>query len=455
MKLLEREEGKAGAKRAETADYFEYTKGLFDLGKVFGKPEALKNIRVVEFGTLILGPATSTFLGQYGAEVIKVELPGGGDTCRSLTPWGQFWKNGALEYISLSHNKYHVAIDLHKERGRDLFLELVAKSDVIVENMRAGTLERKFGIGYRQLREVNPRLIYAANSGFGQWGPYSVGRASYDAIAQSVSGLAAITGFPDSSPLKAGIWIGDYYGGLMSAVSILAAIAYRDKSGKGQFIDLSQSENLIRALDWTWVHCGQTGENRGRYGNRDRAMVPAGVYRCVDGFAAISAPEDSQFRGLAKATHRDDLAGDPRYATLEARLVEENADALHEILKAWAMTKTIEDLEELGKLHGFGCAGVKNAKDHYHSEHLRERGSVWKVDDPIYGEVVEYGPIPKMSETPGRIKWAAKPVGWDNVRVLSEVLGYDHSEITQLEKEGIVGKWADVPGRKPPEGLKG
>jgi len=191
------------------------------------------------------------------------------------------------------------------------------------------------------------------------------------------------------------------------------------------------------------------------YGNRDRAMVPAGVYRCVDGFAAISAPEDSQFRGLAKAMHRDDLACDPRYATLEARLVEENADALHEILKAWAMTKTIEDLEELGRVQGFGSAGVKNAKDHYHSEHLRERGSVWKVDDPIYGEVVEYGPVPKMSESPGRIKWAAKPVGWDNERVLSEVLGYDHSEIRQLEQEGIVGKWADVPGRKPPEGLKG
>jgi len=120
---------------------------------------------------------------------------------------------------------------------------------------------------------------------------------------------------------------------------------------------------------------------------------------------------------------RVDQAGSPKYTTLEARLGEEKDDALHEVLKAWAMTKTIEDLEEQGRLHGFGCAGVKNAKDHYHSEHLRERGSVWKVDDPIYGEVVEYGPIPKMSETPGRIKWAAKPVGWDHVRVLSEVPG--------------------------------
>lgn len=431
--------------------YFDYTKEAFDLKKVFGKPEALKDLRVIEFGTLVLGPATSTFLGEFGAEVIKVELPGAGDTCRSLTPWGQFWKNGALAYLSEARNKYHVAIDLHKDRGRELFQELINKSDVIVENMRAGTLERKFGIGYRQLREINPRIIYCANSGFGQWGPYTVGRASYDAIAQSVSGLAAITGFPGHPPMKAGIWIGDYYGALMAAVSVLAAVHHRDTTGKGQCIDFSQAENLIRSLDWTWIWQAKHGENRGRYGNRDRAIVPAGIYRCVDGFCAIAAPDDKQFKRLCKGMHREELSNDPRFETLEARLVEGHADILNEALKAFVAEKTIEDLETLGRECGFGAAGVKNAKDHYYNEHLRERGSVWKVDDPIYGEVVEYGPVPKMSATPGRIKWAAKPVGFDNERVLSEVLGYDHQEIQELEKEGIVGKWKDMPGRKPPE----
>jgi len=433
------------------SDFFDFTKVLFDLKKVFGKPEALSDLRVIEFGTLFLGPVTSTFLGEFGAEVIKVELPGAGDTARSLTPWGQFWKNAALSWLSESRNKYHVAIDLHKDKGRELFLELVSKSDAVVENMRAGTLERKFGIGYRQLREVNPQIIYAANSGFGQWGPYTTGRASYDAVAQAVSGLASITGFPGHPPLKAGIWIGDYYGALMSAVSILAAVVYRDKTGKGQFIDFSQSENLIRALDWTWVGHGQTGKNRERYGNRDRAIVPAGVYRCTDGFVAVSALDDDEFRGLAQAMRKNALAGDARFATVEARLVEEHADALHAMLTEWTSGKKVAEIEKLGTEYGFGAAGVKKAEDHYKSPHLRERGSVWSVDDAIYGNVVEYGPIPKMSETPGRIKWAGKPVGYDNEKVLAEILGYDYLGIKTLEEEGIIGKWSNIMGRKPPE----
>jgi crotonobetainyl-CoA:carnitine CoA-transferase CaiB-like acyl-CoA transferase len=270
-------------------------------------------------------------------------------------------------------------------------------------------------------------------------------------VAQAVSGLASITGFPGHPPLKAGIWIGDYYGALMSAVSILAAVNYRDRTGKGQFIDFSQSENLIRALDWTWVAHGQTGMDRERYGNRDRAIVPAGVYRCTDGFAAISALDDGEFLGLSKAMGKPGLAADARFATVEARLVEEHADSLHAMLSAWTAGRSVAEVERLAAEHAFGAAGVKKAEDHYRSAHLRERGSVWAVDDAIYGDVVEYGPVPKMSETPGRVKWAGKPVGYDNEKVLAEILGYDYLGIKTLEEEGIIGKWADVMGRKPPE----
>ncbi|RMG60545.1 MAG: CoA transferase [Deltaproteobacteria bacterium] len=439
----------------EREKYFEYTENIFDLNKVFDKPEALKDIRVVEFGTLVLGPATATFLGELGAEVIKVELPGAGDTMRSLTPWGQFWKNAALGWLSEARNKYHVAIDVHTEKGQELFKELISRSDVLVENMRAGTLERKFGIGYRQLKEINPRLIYIANSGFGQWGPFSVGRASYDAVAQAVSGLASITGFPGHPPLKAGIWVGDYYGALMAAVSVLAALYYRDKTGKGQYIDFSQSENLIRALDWTWIYYGLTGENRERAGNRDLAIAPSNIYRARDGFVAVSAINDDEFRNLVRAMGREDLLSDSRFENLEARLIKENSEALDLIIKEWVSDRSVREVEELGEKFGFGAAGVKNAKDHYESEHLRVRGSVWSVDDPIYGEVVEYGPVPKLSETPGRIKWAGKPVGFDNEKIIGELLGYSHEEIRKLEEEGVIGKWADAIGRKPPEDFEG
>ena len=246
--------------------YFEWTAELFERSRIFDKPEALKGIRVLELTTLILGPSTADFLGEFGAEVIKVELPPGGDTMRYVTPRGTFWKNASLGFFPENHSKYHVAIDLHKEGGKVLFQRLAARADVMIENLRAGTLDR-WGIGYRDLSAINPRLIYVANSGFGQWGPFSHGRASYDAVAQTVSGMIGITGFPDRSPITCGIFIGDWFGALMAATAALMALHHRRRTGEGQFIDYAQSEGLIRSLDWTWIYAGLTGRDRERIGN--------------------------------------------------------------------------------------------------------------------------------------------------------------------------------------------
>ena len=198
--------------------YFDWTRELFDRAKIFDKPEALRGIRVLELTTLVLGPTTADFLGEFGAEVVKVELPPGGDTMRYVTPEATYWQNASLGFFPENHSKYHVGIDLHSDDGKSLFKQLAAKSDIMVENFRAGTLD-KWGIGYRQMREVNPRLIYVADSGFGQWGPFSQGRASYDAVAQTVSGTIGITGFPGRPPILCGIFIGDWFGGLMAATA--------------------------------------------------------------------------------------------------------------------------------------------------------------------------------------------------------------------------------------------
>ena len=433
-------------------DYFAWSEETFRLDQNFCKPEALQGIRVLELATVILGPATPAYLAEFGAEVIKVELPGVGDTMRSLTPRARFWKNAALGWLSEARNKYHVAIDVRKSEGQALFRALAAESDVLVENFRAGTLDEKWGIGYRQLSAINPRLIYVANTGFGQWGPFSRGRASYDAIAQSVSGMAAITGFSERGPLKSGIWIGDYFGALMSAVAVLAALHYRDRTGKGQFIDFSQSENLIRALDWTWVYYGLTGQNRGRCGNRDVAISPSSFFMCRDGMVAVAAPPDDAFQGLSRAMGRPELVEDPRFSTQLERLKEDNAAVLLKLIAEWAKDKTRAEVDELGNRFGFAAAPVVNAKDQYHDPHLHARGSVWKLDDPIYGEVVEYGPAPKLSETPGRVKWAGKPVGLDNRFILTRILGLSLEEIHSLEAGGILGTWNDMIGRKPPDG---
>src|SRR5437867_7679514 len=177
-----------------TPEYFEWARRLFDLTRLAEKPEALAGLRVLDLSVIIFGPATADFLGELGAEVIKIEMPGQGDVTRILGDRSLFWKNISVAFFGMNHSKYHVGLDMHRPAGQELIRKLAARSDIVVENFKAGTLEEKFGVGYRQLREVNPRLIYVANTGFGQWVPFSRGRASYDGLAQGVSGLTCITG---------------------------------------------------------------------------------------------------------------------------------------------------------------------------------------------------------------------------------------------------------------------
>jgi crotonobetainyl-CoA:carnitine CoA-transferase CaiB-like acyl-CoA transferase len=435
-------------------EYFNWAESLLDPSSTFEKPEALADIKIVELCTLILGPSLPSYLSELGATVFKVELPGAGDTMRSLTPFAKFFRGCALGWLKEARNKYHLAIDVRVEEGADLFRELVKRSDVVVENLRAGTMDR-WGIGYRQLKEINPRIIYIALNGFGQWGPY-LERPSYDAIAQSESGMAWISGFPDKLPMKSGIWLADYFGGLMGAAGVLGALAYRDRTGKGQFIEYSQAENLIRVMDWTWLYQHFTGKGRERYGNRDVSICPADIFQCKDEMTAIAAATEEQFRGLCMAMGQESLCDDKRFATHLDRLKEENATALLEIIGKWAAEKSYAEIDQLAGKYFFAAHKVSNGKDHFEDEHLIKRNFTYTVHDPIYGDIVEEGIAPKLSETPGRIKWAGKPVGFDNEYVLKRFLGMRTDKIKLLKEQNIIGKWVDnPPGRKPPEDWDG
>ena len=429
--------------------YFDWTAQLFDRSKIFDKPEALRGIRVLELTTLVLGPTTADFLGELGAEVIKVELPPGGDTMRYVTPEATYWQNASLGFFPENHSKYHIGIDLHAEEGKTLFRQLAGRSDIMVENFRAGTLDT-WGIGYRRLKEVNPRLIYVADSGFGQWGPFSQGRASYDAVAQTVSGMIGITGFPGRPPILCGIFIGDWFGGLMAATAALVALHHRDRTGEGQLIDFAQSEGLIRTLDWTWLRQGLGGRDRGPEGNRDSALVPSDIFPCRDGYVAVAAARDAEFKGLCAAMGDEGLARDPRYATLQARQDPEHMATLLDRIRGWAGKLARTEVEAAAARHGFAATRVATAKDKHDDDHLRVRGSVWEYEDPLYGKMVEQGPAAKLSETPARIKWAAKPVGWHNHDVLTRLLGLSPGRIRALEGNKVIGQWADRPGAKPP-----
>lgn len=436
-------------------DYLKWANQEFDVTKVFAKPEALRGIRVLELCTLILGPAAADYLGEYGAEVIKVELPGAGDTMRSVTPYGTFWKNASLGQMPQNHNKYHIALDVRTSAGADLFRRLAQRSDIVIENVRAGTMDR-WGIGYKQLCEVNPGIIYIALNGFGQWGGYSEGRASYDAVAQTVSGLLAITGFPGRLPLKTGVFIGDYFGALMGAVSVLAALHYRDRTGRGQFIEYSQGEGLMRVLDWSWIYYHLEKYNRPRTGNRDLAICPSGAFKCKDGMVALAAASDEEFAGLCQAMGKPELAENPRFSTLLTRLEDQNATALLEIIEEWVRDKTVAEIDRMGSQFGFASTPVLNAKDQYESAHFRARGAVFEYDDPIYGKMVEAAAPAKLSHTPPRLKWANKPVGMDNEFILRKLLGLRTEEINRLAEKKIIGKWVEAPpGRKPPDDWDG
>lgn len=420
------------------------------------KPLPLKGLKVLEVGTLILGPSGPGFLATMGAEVIKCEIPPIGDTGRNMTPFGYFYKGFPPVFLHVNNNKYWMGLDLHKPEAQELFKELALKSDIIEINLRPGVMD-KWNVGYHQIQKINPGIIYISKTGFGQWGPYAAeNRPSNDGAAQGLCGYAWMSSFPDQPPLKSSIYPCDDYGGLMGEVAVLAALHHRDKTGQGQFIDLSQSENIMRAMSWVWPYQQLTGEEAMPAGNRDVSICPADTFYCSDGdFVAIAAPAPDEFKGLCTAMEKPELTEDSRFNDHLTRLKKENADDIIKIIADWARTKTPAEIEELAEKNGFAASRVKSIKDIMNDEHHQERGLIAEIDDPVLGEFKDYGFPIMMSKTPPRIKWAVRPVGFDNEYILTNHLGRNKDQIKKLYECGAVGKWGDLPGRKPPSDWDG
>jgi len=424
---------------------------LFDKSALFDKPEPLKGVRVLEVCSVVLGPAACDYLAEFGAEVIKFEGQKG-DQMRFVTPYAWFWKGMSPGLEIENHNKYWMGMHVGNPKARELFLDLVKKADVVVDNLTPGRMA-KWGLDYRKLKEINPGIIHLHVSGYGSWGPWT-GRTSYDAVAQSMGALAPITGFEDRGPIKSGVWIADWLTGLMCANAILSALNYRERSGEGQFIDYLQVENVIRFLDWTWLYAFKTGEDRKRSGNRDLAICPSDLFDCRDGRVALAAFSEEEFRGLCTAMDRMDLM--EKFADPLQRLKDENARELLVRIAAWARTRSVEEVVALADEHGFGASPVLEAKDVYHGEHFRERGAVQEYDDPLYGPMTQQCYPPVMSETPGRLKWSCRPLGFDNRYVLKKLLGLPDEEIRRLEDEAVIFRWnPNVPSQCPPPGWDG
>jgi crotonobetainyl-CoA:carnitine CoA-transferase CaiB-like acyl-CoA transferase len=432
-------------------DYMDFVQGLFDGQDLSHKPEALKGVRVLEVCALVLGPSTCDYLAEFGAEVIKFEGMRG-DNMRFVTPYDYYWKNMSLGLEIQNHNKHWVGMHLGNPKAKALFMEFVKRSDVVVDNLTPGRMA-EWGLSYDRLKEINPAIIQLHVSGYGSWGPWT-GRTSYDAIAQSMGGLSEITGFEDRGPIKSGVWIADWITGLMCAIAVLTALNYRERTGEGQFIDYLQAENVIRWLDWTWLYTFKTGQNRNRSGNRDLAVCPSDLFDCRDGWVALAAFSQNEFQGLCEAMGRPDL-----YEQFEdplERLDDEKARNLLREIGQWTREKGVEEVEDLASEHGFAASSVLDAEAAYHSPHHRGRGAIQQYHDSLYGHMVQHCYPPRMCETPSRLKWSSRPLGFDNTPVFSRILGLSADEIHELEKEGVIFKWdPEIPSQGPPDGWKG
>ncbi|MCW3005420.1 MAG: L-carnitine dehydratase/bile acid-inducible protein [Solirubrobacterales bacterium] len=396
----------------------------------------LDGLRVIELGTLLAGPFAGRLLADMGAEVIKVEAPDRPDPMRG---WGQTsYRGRSLWWPVLARNKKCVTLDLRSPAGQTLLLELVAKSDVVIENFRPGTLER-WNLGYEQLAAVNPGIVLARVSGYGQTGPYAA-RAGYAAAAEAMGGLRFINGYPDEPPPRAGISLGDSLAGMFAAQGVLAALYRRDHSpdGRGQVVDVSILEACFALLEGAVPEYDLLGHIRRPSGSRMPGVAPSNVFATADGRSiVIAANQDTLFRRLCGVMDRPELADDPRFAAHAARF--ENQDELEAHIAAWAVERTAEQVDGVLNAAGVVCAPIMSIADIFADEHVRAREMLVEHVDPELGSFTGPGVVPKFSRTPGGVRWTGPwTSGQDNAEVLGQLADLGDEDLAALAREGTI-----------------
>jgi len=393
----------------------------------------LAGIRVLELATLVAGPFAGRLLADFGAEVIKVEAPGGSDPLRE---WGMKRHAGRTVWWPV-HNrgKKLVTLDLRKPRGRDLCVRLVASCDVLVENFRPGTLER-WGLGPAVLLEANPRLVIARISGYGQTGPYAE-RAGFASVGEAMGGLRYINGYPGEAPPRVGISLGDSLAALFALQGVLMGLLARDSVG-GQVVDASILESCFAILDNVVPEYGKFGYVREPAGTRIGYAVPSNVYRSRDGrWMVVAANSDNLWRRLCVALSRPDLLEEPRFATYTLRI--ENATEIDALVAEWVAERDAAEVDRVMSAAGLVSGPVYSVADIFADPHYRAREMLVSVPDPVFGELVMPGVTPKLSATPGSVPpGAGWEAGVDNASVFGALLGIDAAELSVLSGEGVI-----------------
>ena len=399
------------------------------------RPGALDGIRVIEVGTLISGPFAGRLLGDMGADVVKIEPPGSPDPIRT---WGQAEVDGKHFFWTVhARNKRCITLNLRETRGRELFLDLVERSDIIVENFRPGTLE-KWDLGYDVLRQRNRGIILVRVSGYGQTGP-DAGKAGYASVAEAVSGLRHMNGFPGGPPPRLALSLGDTLAGMFAAQGALAALYRRTVTGEGQVVDAALTEACLAVQESTIPDYDMGGVVRGPSGTRLDGIAPSNIYRSADGsWVVIAANQDTVFRRLCAAMGQPDLAGDPRFVDHVAR--GRNQDELGAIIGQWAATRGPDDIIETLSAAGVIAGPINTVADVVTDPQFRARGMlVDHFDERIGRNVLGPGVVPVLSESPGGVRTAgpARP-GQHNQEIFGQLLGLPAEELSALAEQGVL-----------------
>ncbi|GIH27814.1 succinyl-CoA--D-citramalate CoA-transferase [Acrocarpospora phusangensis] len=397
------------------------------------RPLPLSDVRVLELGQLLAGPFCGQLLGDFGAEIIKIEDPKHGDPMRQ---WGREKPYGtSLWWPVVARNKKSVTCDLRTEEGQDLVRRLVTRADVLLENFRPGTLER-WGLAPERLWELNPKLVVTRVTGFGQTGPYAA-RAGFGSIGEAMGGIRYVTGSPQEPPSRAGISLGDSLAAMYATLGTLVALHERERSGRGQVVDAAIYESVLAMMESMLPEWQQAGYQRERTGPVLPNVAPSNVYPTRDGEdVLIAANQDTVFGRLAAVMDRPDLVTDERYATHSAR--GEYMAELDAVIADWTRGYDAEEL--LAALHraGVPAGRIYRAKDMFGDPHFAAREAIVRLADPLLGDIAMQNVFPKLSESPGAVRSTGPALGTSNDDIYRGLLGLRDEELERLAAAGVI-----------------
>jgi formyl-CoA transferase len=399
-----------------------------------GSTGPLAGIRILDLSTMIAAPFGATLLGDFGAEVIKIEIPGKGDTLRGMGP---FKEEEPLRWPTMARNKKSLTLDLHHEEGQAILKKLVAKSDVVIENFRPGTLE-SWNVGYEELKKVNDDLIMIRVTGYGQTGPYSH-KAGFGTPATAFSGFTYLQGYTDRPPISPSFSLVDYITGVYVAFATSTALYHRDagKDGEGQYVDISLYETVFRMMEFLVTDFGQNGIVKERSPGLSGHSSPAGTFQTKDGhWVVLVTSSDRTFERLAEAMERMDMLTDERFHSNAVRL--QHFDLTNGIVADWVKTKNRDDLQQL--LDGFGVpvSSINSIEDIFEDEHFKARENIVEIEHPRLGKMKMPGIVPKFSKTPGSIRNIGPDLGADNDDILKTLVDLTEEDIRVLKEKKII-----------------